>query len=155
MADFYIPPDHGHSIQMGGLGVVCKLSGSQTGGAFSIVEHPMALGTLGAPLHTHSNEDELSYILEGEVNILLGEELIRAAAGSYVFKPRGAPHAFWNASDKTARILEIIIPAGFEKYFEEVAPAFRSGGLPDVNRIIQTASRYGLQMHIEKLGELA
>jgi uncharacterized cupin superfamily protein len=104
MADFYIPPDHGHSIQMGGIGVVCKLSGSQTGGAFSIVEHPMAPGTKRAPLHTHSNEDELSYILEGEVNILRGEELIRAAAGSYVFKPRGVPHAFWNASDKTANI---------------------------------------------------
>ncbi len=62
-----IPPGQGHAVQMGGLGVVFKLPGSHTGGAFSIVEHPMVPGTLGAPLHTHSNEDELSYILEGEV----------------------------------------------------------------------------------------
>lgn len=155
MSSLFIPPDHGHSVHMGGLGVVFKLCGSHTGGAFSIVEHSMAPSTLGAPPHTHSNEDELSYILEGEVTVLIGEELIQGSAGSYVFKPRGISHAFWNASDRPARILEFIIPAGFEKYFEEVAPAFRADGPPDINHIMQTASRYGLQMHIEKLGELA
>jgi quercetin dioxygenase-like cupin family protein len=155
MSTLFIPPGHGHSVQMGGLGVVFKLSGSHTGGAFSLVEHPMAPRTLGAPPHTHSHEDELSYILEGEVTVLIGEELVHASAGSSVFKPRGIPHAFWNASDRPARILEFIIPAGFEKYFEEVAPAFRADGPPDINHIMQTAARYGLQMHIEKLGELA
>jgi len=97
MSTLVIPPGHSHSVQMGGLGVVFKLSGSDTGGAFSIVEHPMAPGTLGAPLHT--NEDELSYVLKGEITVLLGDELIHASAGRYVFKPRGIPHAFWNASD--------------------------------------------------------
>ncbi len=155
MSALFIPPDHGHSVDMGGLGVIFKLSGSHTGEAFAIVEHPMAPGTLGAPSHTHRNEDELSYILEGEVTILVGEELIQASPGSYVFKPRGIAHAFWNSSDRPARILELIVPAGFEKYFEEVAPAFRADGPPDISHIMQTASRYGLEMHIEKLAELA
>jgi len=114
----------------------------------------MAPGALGAPLHTHGKEDELSYILEGKATVL-GEELIQASAGSYVFKPRGIPHAFWNASDQPARRLEVIRPAGFEKYFEEDAHAFSSDGAPDVNHIMQTASRYDLRMRIEKLGELA
>jgi hypothetical protein len=120
------------------------------------VEHPIAPGTLGVPPHTHSHEDELSYILEGDVTFLVGEDVIHAPAGSYVFKPCGIPHAFWNASARPARILEfIIIPAGFEKYFEEVAAAFRSDGPPDVHLITQTASRYGLEMHMDRLGELA
>jgi hypothetical protein len=59
-------PNEGVSISLGGL-VIHKLSGQDTAGSFSIVEHPLQSGTLGAAPHVHLNEDEYSFVLEGEV----------------------------------------------------------------------------------------
>lgn len=58
---------------------------------------------------------------EGEIGVLMGEQTFKAAAGAYVLKPRGVPHTFWNPGPEPARVLEIISPAGFEGYFEELA----------------------------------
>ena len=62
--------------------------------AFSIVEHPLEPGVLGAPPHTHANEDETSFVIEGEIGVMIGGEEVRARAGSHVLKPRDVPHAF-------------------------------------------------------------
>jgi Cupin domain len=86
------------------------------------VEHPLPPRALDAPLHTHHNEDEYSYVLEGRVGVQLGPEVLRAGPGDLVFKPRGVAHAFWNDGDEPARLLELISPAGFENYFRELAP---------------------------------
>jgi hypothetical protein len=59
--------DEGTSISLGGLGVIHKLSGQDTAGSLAIVEHPLQPGTLGAAPHVHLNEDEYSFVLEGEV----------------------------------------------------------------------------------------
>ncbi len=155
MSNLFLPPGHGHSVQVSGHGVVFKLSGSQTGGSLSIVEHPVPPGGSAGPPHTHTREDEVSYIIEGEINVLIGDELIHAPAGSYVFKPRDIAHTFWNSSDKPARILEIVTPAGLETYFEEVAPAFTPGQPPNAALIMKIAAKYGLQIHVERIGELA
>jgi quercetin dioxygenase-like cupin family protein len=92
-----IAADEGEVVLRGGFGVVSKALGAKTGGAFSVVEHPLEPGVLGAPLHTHSNENETSFVIEGEIGVLIGEEEFRAGAGSYVLKPRGVLHAFWKA----------------------------------------------------------
>jgi quercetin dioxygenase-like cupin family protein len=84
-------------------------------GDFSIVERPIDPGRMVHP-HVHPHEDEFSYILEGEIGARVGDEVLQATIGSYVFKPRGLPHTFWNATTKPARLLELISPAGFEKY---------------------------------------
>ena len=67
---------------------------------------------LAAPLHRHTREDEYSYILEGRVGALLGEELVIGSPVDLIFKPRNQWHTFWNAGDDPARLLEIISPAG-------------------------------------------
>ena len=90
--------------------------GMKSGGGFALVEHPMGPRVLGAPLHRHTHEDEYSYVLEGKVGALLGDEVVYGEVGDLIFKPRGQWHSFWNAGDEPARILEIISPAGFEKY---------------------------------------
>ncbi len=141
----------GEVVLRGGFGVVGKVSGAETGGAFSIVEHPLEPGVLGAPPHTHSNEDETSFVIEGEIGVLIGEEEFRAGAGSYVLKPRGVPHAFWNAGPEPARVLEIISPAGFERYFGELVGVLSAGGPPDLGRISEIAGGYGLTFHMEQL----
>jgi quercetin dioxygenase-like cupin family protein len=111
-------PTDGESVELGGLGVRFMA----TGQGFSLVEHPIAPRTLAAPMHVHEHEDEYSYVLEGEVGVQIGDEVHYALPGDLVIKPRGIPHAFWNRSDEPARLLEIISPAGFERYFAELAP---------------------------------
>src|SRR6476659_4959925 len=102
------------------IGASHLLDGHETGGALSVVEHPLPPRALASPIHRHNNEDEYSYVLEGRMGAQLGDEIVYAEAGDFVFKPRGQWHAFWNAGDEPARILEIIAPAGFEQFFSEL-----------------------------------
>ena len=66
-------PDEGEAVHLLALGVRFMIDGETTGGAFSLVEHPLPPRTLGAPLHTHRNEDEYSYVLEGRIGVQLGD----------------------------------------------------------------------------------
>jgi quercetin dioxygenase-like cupin family protein len=114
-----VEADEGASVDLGGLGVDFKIPGAMTGGAFSIVEHPLEPGRL-IPPHIHHREDELSYVVSGEIGVRIGDRDYVAGAGSYVFKPRGIPHTFWNAGPEPAHLLEIVSPAGFEDFFAEL-----------------------------------
>jgi uncharacterized cupin superfamily protein len=102
-----VAPGEGEVVLRGGVGVVRKIS-SASHGAFSVVEHPLEPGALAAPPHTHADVDEYSFVIEGEIGVLMGEETFRAQAGSYVLKVRGVPHTFWNPGPNPARVLEII-----------------------------------------------
>ena len=113
-------PSDGRVGALGSMGVRFMLAGGETGGGFSLVEHPIPPLALAAPLHRHSREDEYSFVLEGRLGALLGDEVVHGEAGDLIFKPRGQWHTFWNARDEPARILEIISPAGFERYFEQM-----------------------------------
>ena len=96
------------------------IEGDESGGGFSLVEHPMWARALAAPLHRHLSEDEYSYVLEGQVGALLGEDVVIGGPGDLIFKPRNQWHTFWNAGETPARLLEIIAPAGFEQFFAEL-----------------------------------
>lgn len=145
-------PGDGEAVDLAGVGVRFMIDGARSGGGFSLVEHPLAPRTLGSPIHTHSREDEYSYVLEGTVGLLLGDDLIDAQPGDLVFKPRGVPHAFWNATDALARLLEIISPAGFERYFAEAASMFT--GEPDMEAFAALSERYGLVMDFDSVPRL-
>ena len=138
-------PDEGEAVRLLALGVRFMIDGEATGGRFSLVEHPLGAHRLGAPLHTHRNEDEYSYVLEGRVGVQLGDEVLEAGPGDLVLKPRGVPHTFWNAGDTNARLLELISPAGFENYFRELAPILAEGGVADP-RVADVRARYGLDL---------
>ena len=139
-------PADGNSVQLGGLGVRFMVDAATAGGGFSLVEHPMAPRALGAPLHRHTREDEYSYVLEGRVGAQLGDEIVYGEPGDLIIKPRGQWHSFWNAGDQPARILEIISPGGFERYFEQVAALFGGGGEPDRAALEAVAAEHGLEI---------
>ena len=113
-----VGPGDGAEGFLGSIGVRFLIDGSEAGDRFSLVEHPMSPRALAAPLHLHTREDEYSFVLEGRMGALLGDEVVEAGPGELVFKPRNQWHTFWNAGDEPARILEIISPAGFERFFE-------------------------------------
>jgi gentisate 1,2-dioxygenase len=121
------------------------LDGDISDGGFALVEHPMSPRALAAPLHKHTREDEYSYVLEGRMGALLGEDVLEAGPGDLVFKPREQWHTFWNAGAATCRILEIIAPAGFEGFFAELIDL---GGAAEADPHVLGAlcARYGLEM---------
>lgn len=136
-----IPPGEGALFDFGGLGVRWKIDAQETGCAFSIVHHPLAPRALAAPLHRHLREDEYSFVLSGTLGALLGEEVVTAPVGTWVFKPRGQWHTFWNAGDTPCEIIEVISPGGFEDYFREVAASWG-----DLSRFAGINARYELDM---------
>ncbi|MDQ8204320.1 cupin domain-containing protein [Pelagicoccus sp. SDUM812003] len=136
-------------FDFGGLGVDWKIDGDLSDGRFSVVHHPIAPHALAAPLHYHHDEDEYSYVLKGTLAALLGDEVVTARAGEWVFKPRGQWHTFWNPSDDPCEIIEVISPAGFEDYFREVAAAWGDQG--QFERINQ---KYNLEMDFDSIPKL-
>lgn len=115
-----VGPQDGIALDFGSFGVRFMVSGAESGGGFSLIEHPIPPRTLVAPLHRHSREDEYSYVIDGRMGAQLGDEVVVAEAGTLVFKPRNQWHTFWNAGDTPCRVLEIISPAGFEQIFAEM-----------------------------------
>jgi hypothetical protein len=101
--------------------------------------------SLAAPLHRHTREDEYSYVLEGEVGALLGDQVVIGEPGDLIFKPRGQWHTFWNAGEEPARVLEIISPAGFERFFDELVDL---GGVTAVEpeRFGELCARYAMDV---------
>jgi mannose-6-phosphate isomerase-like protein (cupin superfamily) len=148
-------PQAGKVGLLGSIGVRFMVTGPETAGGFSLVEHPMPPRKLAAPLHRHSREDEFSFVLEGRVGAILGDEVVYGEQGDLIFKPRGQWHTFWNAGDARARVLEIISPAGFECYFEELIELLPKDGPPDPNAIAALAARYGLELDFDSVPRLA
>jgi mannose-6-phosphate isomerase-like protein (cupin superfamily) len=141
-----IPADGSEHVEIGGLGIVWKIEGSEAGERFSVVHHPLAPRALAAPLHRHTREDEYSYVLEGTLGALLGDDVVTAGPGTWVFKPRNQWHTFWNAGDTPCEIIEIISPAGFENFFRELAEVYAADGEPDMSRFADLCASYGLEM---------
>jgi quercetin dioxygenase-like cupin family protein len=146
-------PKDGKAGFLGSMGVRFMVDGLASGGGFSLVEHPMSARALAAPLHRHSREDEYSYVVEGRVGALLGEEVVVGLPGDLIFKPRGQWHTFWNAGEEPARLLEIISPAGFEKYFAELVELGGSTRA-DPRDLAAISKRYGLQVDRDSVSDL-
>jgi quercetin dioxygenase-like cupin family protein len=140
-----VGPRDGKSGFLGSVGMRFMIDGEEAGGGFSLVEHPMSAHALAAPLHRHTREDEYSYVLEGQVGALLGDEVLIGEQGDLIFKPRNQWHTFWNAGEEPARILEIISPAGFEQFFAELVDL---GGVTnaDPEMLGELGSRYGVEL---------
>jgi mannose-6-phosphate isomerase-like protein (cupin superfamily) len=148
-----VGPSDGNAGFLGSIGVRFMIDGDRTAENFSLVEHPMSPRALAAPLHRHTREDEYSYVLEGRMGALLGDDALEAGAGDLVFKPRNQWHTFWNAGDEPCRILEIISPAGFERFFAELV-ALGGAATADPAALGELSARYGLEMDPTSVPEL-
>ena len=138
---------------LGSIGVRFMIDGPDAHERFSLVEHPMSPRALAAPLHLHTREDEYSFVLEGRMGALLGDDVVEAGPGDLVFKPRNQWHTFWNAGDEPCRILEIIAPAGFERFFREL-DALGGAIEADPEALAALNERYGLEMQPETVPDL-
>jgi mannose-6-phosphate isomerase-like protein (cupin superfamily) len=144
-----IPPGAGEHAQLGGFGINWKIDGLHSGQRFAVVHHPLAPRALAAPLHRHHREDEYSFVISGTMGALLGDDVVTAGPGSWVFKPREQWHTFWNAGDAPCEIIEVISPAGFENYFRELAAIW-----PDMVKAVAVREKYGLDVDPSSVPDL-
>lgn len=126
------------------LGTTYKVLSESIGGSAAIVEHTLEAKSLGAPLHKHTRENEISYVLSGELSILQNDEVQVIKQGQFIVKPMGVFHTFWNATDSMVRFIEIITPGNFEHYFAELAPFLIDGQPPQMDKVREIGQKYGL-----------
>ena len=148
-----VGPTDGRLADLGSIAARMMIWTEETGGGFSLVEPPMPPRRLAAPIHRHSREDEYSYVLEGRMGALLGDDVVYAEAGDTVFKPRDQWHTFWNAGDTPCRILEIIAPGGFEHFFDELGAAIESG-TAGPEKLGELGERFGIEFQPESVARL-
>jgi quercetin dioxygenase-like cupin family protein len=149
-----VPPTSGKTIRLGGTQHTFKLVGADTGGQFALMEATMQPRVLVIP-HLHTNEDELTIVLEGEGGVRIGDQEFRVGPGSYIFIPRGTLHAVWNPSDSPGRAITIFSPAGLETFFEEMSDAFQASSPPDGSKLGAISQKYGIISHMEWVPELS
>jgi mannose-6-phosphate isomerase-like protein (cupin superfamily) len=116
-----------------------------TNGSVAIIETEIPPRTLVKP-HLHTREDEFSVILSGRLGVRLGDDEQEVEAGTYLVKPRGTPHAIWNPGPEPARLAEILVPGGFESYFEAVEPVLAQSGPEWTKRFNELAEQYGVEV---------
>ena len=128
-----------------------KVSSEDTGGMYALTDS--VVPPQGeAPLHVHHREDEAFWVLDGELEILVGEDTFRASAGSFVYLPKGIRHAYKNVGTGPARFLTLIVPGGLEKFFEEVDKPGTDLSTPppfeeeDIERFLALVPRYGAEI---------
>jgi quercetin dioxygenase-like cupin family protein len=136
-------PEQAESVFIGGVEVIFRMSGRDTDGAYAVLEFRLEPRRL-IPPHTHRREHEVSYVLEGEIGLRIGPEELTAKQGCCVVKRPLVTHAWWNAKPSAARVLEVISPAGFERYFRELADIYASRGFREPRLVADLQDRYGL-----------
>ena len=116
-------PGSDEQLNIAGSKTLHKIKSSATNGVFSVMEFITPPGK-GVALHVHEREDELVYLLEGEIEVTLGNQKMKAVPGVMALLPRGIPHGFTNIGNKPSRLLDTILPGQFDNYFVELAALY-------------------------------
>lgn len=147
----HVPPGAGKRLWVAEELMTFVVSGGDTGGRYALTDSTVPPGG-EAPNHVHRREDEAFWVLEGEIEVTVGEDTVTAGPGSFVGLPKGIPHAYVNAGPAPARFLTLMVPAGLEGFFEEVGkPATDPSSPPpfaeeDVEKLLMVAPKYGVEI---------
>ena len=140
-----LEPGEGQTIEVPGHAVTFKAVGDATGGSYALLEVTI-IGD-GPPQHIHKTEEEAFYVLEGEVNVLVGERTIHGTPGSFVLIPRGTIHTFFKAGSEPAKLLAIFSPPGFEQFFVEAVGSEKGiDTAAFVEKAMSIAEKYNLEV---------
>ena len=146
----------GEGRRIGIVGDVYRFlaTSDETDGKYATFEAIVPPGS-GPPPHVHSREEESFLVLEGEMTFQLGDERIVAGKGTFLNMPVGSLHCFKNESDKTARLLISLAPAGLEKMFFEVGTSLAENAevapppsQADIEKLLKAAPRYGVEIKV-------
>jgi quercetin dioxygenase-like cupin family protein len=136
-------PDAGQELNIVGSQIFHKVKSKDTDGVFAIIEI-VTPREKGVALHVHEREDELVYLLEGEIEVTLGNQKMKAVPGVMALLPRGIPHGFRNIGNKPSRLLDAILPGQFDNYFVELAALYAAGD-PSAEQIDGLSRKYAIK----------
>jgi quercetin dioxygenase-like cupin family protein len=147
-----LQPGEGEALWFLGSLLTVKIGRKGSAGRVCAIEHLCPQG-FGAPVHRHSREDEWFYVLAGEMTFYIGEEVVEAPAGSFLYGPRGVPHSFTVDSPGGAQFLLVAEPADFEGFVIALSEPATARTLPppsvqppDLARLAAVAAEYGIEI---------
>lgn len=135
-------PNEGAELNIGSSRLAHRIRSDQTGGAFSVVEFVSAPGE-GVGVHIHQHEDELVYLLEGQIEVTLGDQTVSVPRGSCALLPRGIPHGYTNTGSEPSRLLAVLLPGALDGFFVGLDKEL-STDRPHEEAIAALCARYGL-----------
>jgi len=147
----YSPPGAGDAARIRRFGTLVKVRAEDTDGRYSVLEHSLEDGTLAMPMHRHRTETKTLYALEGSLTVQLGLDIFIATPGASIVVPAGSMHTMWNETERRVRFLSVIAPGGLERYYAEVATLIRPAGKPDMEAVLATSDRYGIELDMLSL----
>ena len=147
-------PQQGRTVALVGDVYRFLATGEDTNGKYALIEALVSPGG-GPPPHVHSREEEGFYILEGEIAFTIDGKRVVATPGMFANMPVGTPHSFKNESNKPAKMLVSVAPAGLEKMFMEIGVPLAEGAttaLPptreDIEKLLAIAPKYGIEIKL-------
>lgn len=140
---FILQPGQGASFRFGPASMAIKTTDSDSSERLFLAEHAMPPAFPGPPRHVHEDMDHYFYVLEGSVRFVIAGEESVASTGSFIFVPRAVAHSFGNPSEAQTRFLEINVPGGFQRYYQELALAFPPGTAIEPVRMYEIMQRFG------------
>jgi mannose-6-phosphate isomerase-like protein (cupin superfamily) len=150
-ATVLVKPEEGDRGEIGGNRVQFKITRQHTAGALATVEGKLAPGRMGAPPHRHAAIDEVARVLEGELTILVEDEVVQVPAGGWHLRPRGKVHSFWNAGSSTVHFIEMYLPGSHEAYMRDLAALLASNQQPPNAALDALAKRHDIEFFWDRL----
>lgn len=141
-----LAPGEGRRVTLGPADVVFKVTKEDTSGNFAFCEYTAAAGFAGPLPHIHWDHEEVFYVLEGNIDIKIGEHTVEAGAGTFAMVPRGSAHTFSNPGDSPAKLLGMFSPAGYEGYFEELRTMLESDPAASREAVGELMGRYQTEL---------
>lgn len=147
-------PREGRTVAVVGDVYRFLATSAETNGKYAMWEALVPPGG-GPPPHVHSREEEGFYVLEGEITFQIGNEMLVAKPGAFANMPIGTPHSFKNQSDRPAKMLIVVAPAGLEQMFFEIGSPLPDGATTavpptkdDIDKLLAVAPRFGVELLI-------
>lgn len=138
-----IPPGGGQEFALNGGSFVHKVNSRDTNGVFSVIEIVTPPGG-GIDVHVHEHEDELVSLLEGVIEVTLGDQKMKAVPDVMALLPRSIPHGFTNIGDTVSRLNVTILPGDFDNYFLELAEFYKHGK-PTQEQVDSLSDKYSIK----------
>jgi mannose-6-phosphate isomerase-like protein (cupin superfamily) len=131
-----------------------KLSASQTGGRFSCIETVIENGFMIGPPHLHHQLDEVMYVIEGTITMMVGEEVVEVHEGDWHLRPKKIVHTFWNTCGKRARTIDLFVPGGFEDYLFRLSAVYKKNGKIETSEVQKFIGKYDIEPRFDLLQPL-
>lgn len=150
MQPYMLMHNEGEAVWFLNTLVMYKASKETTDGQFGLVEQILP-ADFEPPVHIHHGEDEAFYVLEGNIVFFCNDDTFEAGPGSFIFLPKNIPHSFKVDSSQPARLLQLNVPGGFERFHSDMGEPAQTQSLPDpsipdIAKLQQLATKYGFEL---------